>query len=1179
MDASYSSAQLAAWNRSCKSSPAKKNHAILSLRDQTIRDNIASFCRHAGFVVKTLDSFEGFKQLPHCSHVYFVDEKTLRDFEEAGKHALCDCYIVLVLNKNDVLHSTVPKWVADILQAPVDAGEGQSFWRRLALRDVSYADLIATLPLSEPCPETSESVVSPRAQEIVDSSSDFAALMHFDRLVYLNASCRTLLGHVVENNSSVSLDSILSHKQKHLVLREFVNARKKNRMSGFLDVEVVDRNSKRCSLDVHWQKLEYDGGLILFHARDVSLERMAFESLVDSEEKFRSIAHNAPIGLYQCLPNGKCLYVNKSMAKMNGFTSSNDLLLSSPRWQPHCFRDVSQKDLFFQKIENSGYVYNFEAQTTDSGGRTVWTTRNVHSVCRLNGEVQYYEGFVSDIFHLKELERCIKKSRDTIRSLIDASYELIILMTPQGDIVACNKSAARRLKSSPQNVIGKNIYKILLPHIASLFKEKMNKAMQNGYRNIFFAKLKYRTFKVTMAPVHQEGERAIIGCYCNDVTAYDSLTKKFITSISKYTMLFENAGDVIFILDKNYNFLDLNPSACELLGFTSKDLVGTPFSLVTRSDYNSIFNASKSNKINGEASSIRIEILTAESEVIPFEINCKCVSIEETVCFMCIGRDMRPWDNAQAALLKAKEAAESANKAKSDFLSNISHELRTPLSSIMGLIEILLNDNPKEEQIQHLNNVKHASRVLFQLINGILDTAQIEARTFHLKEELVDLHQTIESVYNALCVKEISNEIEFSYFIDSAVPRHCLSDSMRLNQLLYNLCGNALKFTIEGSVHIAAHMFDMKSIPIDAVAVSVPMESLSKEDDSMQILFTIQDTGIGISPQDILRIFDKFTRLEDSHKRAIPGSGLGLAICQGIISRMSGRIWVKSAPDVGTTIYVQIPLQRTQNSDIPLTDSPPSVSTIIHPLSILLAEDNPINLDMLKLILERNGHQIVTASNGFEVLSAVKRNDFDLILMDIYMPQMDGLEASRTLRRDTDTKTASIPIVALTAHAMPGFDKRCQEAGINAYLSKPIAIDQLMKTIVDVVQGESIIFQDEPSRSVIDIKYLVALTGGSDSMVRRICQSYLTHEGEYISAADAAIANYDINELKRVAHSLKSSLSALGAQHGKDIALQVEELARDGDLSGAIDQFLELRKEMAHVAAAIRRYIQQPLPH
>ncbi|BAH76213.1 PAS domain S-box protein [Solidesulfovibrio magneticus] len=397
--------------------------------------------------------------------------------------------------------------------------------------------------------------------------------------------------------------------------------------------------------------------------------------------------------------------------------------------------------------------------------------------------------------------------------------------------------------------------------------------------------------------------------------------------------------------------------------------------------------------------------------------------------------DINERKRSQADLLSAKLQAEAANKAKSEFLANMSHEIRTPLNGILGMLQLLQTTEPNEEQNEYLTGATRSTKRLTRLLSDILDISRIEAGRMDVVETEFDIYQLQDSIREIFYTEAQGKGLVLDFIWDDELPTVLIGDEARLRQILFNLVGNAIKFTDKGEVLVEVSL--------------LPNSNFS----SVRVLFTVSDTGIGICEEHLKYIFEPFVQAEISYTKRFQGAGLGLSIVRRLVSILGGDISIDSALGEGTTVYLSLPLKIFAPKQKPLElvtheTSPPRRV----PRRILLAEDDPLSSLTCKRMLEKSGYSVTAANDGQEALQRLTENDFDLILMDVQMPVMNGIEATKAIRGANNLGAkSSIPIVAMTAYAMTGDKESFLAAGMNGYIAKPVDKGALFEAIERVL--------------------------------------------------------------------------------------------------------------------------------
>ncbi len=970
---------------------------------------------------------------------------------------------------------------------------------------------------------------------------------------------------------------------------------------------------------------------------DITQRKKAEEARKEMEGQFKTLVENLDVGVYRnsAGPQGRFLQGNPAIARIFGYDSVESFMQVAAA---ESYQNVEDRTLFLEEISKKGSVRNKVLPLRRKDGIPFWASCTATAHFDAKGKIDWIDGIIEDITERKHIEEELQNSQRHLADIIEFLPDAVMVIDAEGKITAWNRAIEKMTGVKAADILGKGNYEHAIP---------------------FYGERRPVLIDLVMKPVEEV--------------------------IAKYAYL-QRDGDI---------------------------LMGQ--GVITGMPGGELYFA-------GHATALR-------------DFSGKIVGAIETV------RDVTDRKRFEDELARARDAAESANRAKSAFLAMMSHEIRTPMNAIIGMSSLLLDSTLSTQQRDFVQTIRNSGESLLTIINDILDFSKIEAGRMQLEQSPFDIRECVESSLELFSFRARNKGLELGCLIDSKVPSAIFGDPTRVNQTLVNLIGNAMKFTDKGeiTVHVDARGIEKPPHPESHV------EDPNQGDGWFELHFSVRDTGIGIEPERMKFLFHAFSQADSSTARRYGGTGLGLAISKRLTEMMGGRIWVESEPGKGSTFHFTVRakvapdlkrsplkidpnilkrkrvlavddnqtnrdilshyirswgmelvtvgsgrealnvLSRESRFDLLVTDlQMPDMDGLIlsdqilkmpgahslpmillsssteelepgrakqfravllkpikssllyntfieifspadavpaqmekttsefdsgmgkrHPLRILLAEDNHTNQVLALALLDRLGYRADVAGNGVEVLKALQRQSYDLILMDVQMPEMDGLEATREVRRSFNP--AQQPrIIALTADAMKEDRERCLAAGMDDYVSKPIQVNELISALNRTPQFisngpmissgregtepeelskapsteliESTAQKAQPSPEIIDGSALerLRMTLGKqvDTLLPTLIKTFINDGARLLDEASRALEQKNAQDLRRAAHTLKSNGATFGAALLSTVAKQLEQLGREEQFKGAAELIERAKREFSKAKTELEKISQ-----
>jgi PAS domain S-box-containing protein len=760
------------------------------------------------------------------------------------------------------------------------------------------------------------------------------------------------------------------------------------------------------------------------------------QSTEDPQKFLASIVEYSEDAIIGCTPEGMIVSWNRAAQKLFGY--STEEIIGQNVISLTIDEDIPAANAAIQRMQRGETVVPFDGTGVTRDGRRIEVSCSASPVKDAGGTLMGVAAIIRDISERKRAD----EARALLAAVVEFSEEGIVAVSLDKRVLSWNRGAEAIYGFSADEILGKSVFSTIIPPERREEYDKFFSRVLEGETLVTFESERRRgdgqrvDVALTYGPVkNHRGEVIGVSAIVRDITQAKATRQALRESEQRYRLLFERNLAGVFRCSLQGILLEYNDAGARILGYDSgADLVGRPATDIFFDPADKDISDQKMAD-HGTASNQEIRMRRKDGSSAWIMANTTMVNgpsgreIEGTFV------DITLLKQAEEQMRLAKEAAEAASRAKSEFLANMSHEIRTPMNGVIGMIDLALDTDLTPEQRDYLSTVKSSAGALLEIINDILDFSKIEARKLELERVPFSVKEVVRATVKDFSVQARNKQLSLQCEFSTDLPEMAIGDPGRLRQILMNLVGNALKFTHEGEIMVRV---------------------MRLHEDLLQ--FSVSDTGIGISPEKQKPIFEAFVQADTSSTRQYGGTGLGLAIVSQLVALMQGRIWLESTPGSGSTFSFTARFgtaTAVAARDAIQPREQPVAAAPTRKLHILIADDNVVNLRLARSLLAKQGHSAVAVGSGREALAALEQQNFDLVLMDVQMPDMDGFETTKAIRARERISKTHLPIVAMTAHAMSGDRERCLAAGMDSYVTKPVDAAKLFTAIADVFRTDA----------------------------------------------------------------------------------------------------------------------------
>jgi len=908
--------------------------------------------------------------------------------------------------------------------------------------------------------------------------------------------------------------------------------------------------------------LRYSDTEVLAIIRQTTEEQKAALAVKEKNEFIRQVLDTSPSLIYVKDSAGNIKLANAEFAGRFGLTI--DTITGTHTAALYPVREEAELALESdRRVLSEGIELKLQERFTSADGKETWYSTIKKPIVTGDGQVNVL-GISTNITEQRQANLRLQESEAHHRLLSENSRDLICLHDPDGTYLYVSTAAREFLGYSPEELLGTSPFALLHPDdVAHVAEEGPGKAIREK-RDVLVQHRKrkkngtYIWVESSIKPIlDATGNVVKLQSSCRDITERRLAQEALRNSEKKYRDLIKYSLAYFCAHDLQGRIMTANPHLLNMLGYSEEEIVGVNIRSFFPAHYQANCTAylDKCNQTRVVEGLLSVYNKEQQKRYL-FYKNYRVQEPGLEPYMIAIAQDITDRMLAEKELKKAKEAAEESAKVKENFLANMSHEIRTPMNGIMGMAGLLRKTNLDSSQQDYVKIIRQSAENLLVVINDILDIAKIEAGKLELEQIPFDIRETVQAAFQSQIYKAEEKELAFRYEPAQIARPVLLGDPYRLNQILLNLLNNAIKFTQAGSVVLSTRLQE-------------------ETDTSLTIEFAIADTGIGIPADKKEYIFEGFTQAYSSTTRKYGGTGLGLSICKRLVTMQGGTIWVESHAAQGSTFKFTLTYPICSDQAQQQQPRQEVDYTSLDSIRVLLAEDNEVNIFLAQSILENWGFRVDVARNGRQAVEMQQQQSYDLILMDVQMPELSGIDATQHIRSSADKSRACVPIIALTANALKGDAEKYLEAGMNDYISKPFDEEKLFQKVkallphkIKPVAPQASVTDAPAAPPLYDLSLLHRMSRGNEDFIRRTKQLFIDTVPATIHHMRLKFAAADWEGVSAAAHKLRPTIDTMRITSVQEVIRQIEKEAKNGDNLQELEIKIGLLEQVIHQVVA-----------